>query len=90
MNDKARPAFNLVSPHVSALPPDLIAAVFQRAVVRAYNGNTEFRFRGGTFEIFPTGSDPARVSYPNRVLGTSVPYAGLSVAVPFTPADFGP
>lgn len=90
MNDKARPAFNLVQPHIGAVPAATIAAVYQRAIVRAYNGNTEFRFRNGQFEIFPTGTDPARLPYPNHVLGTSVVYAGFSNPVPFTPADFGP
>jgi hypothetical protein len=90
MDAKARAVHGLVSPHVAAFPAATIAAVFQRAVVRAYNGNSEFRFNAGAFEIFPTGTDAARLNYPNIVLGTGVVYRGFRTAVPFTSADFGP
>jgi len=90
MNAKARAVHGLVAPHVGAFPAATIAAVFQRAVVRAYNGNSEFRFNAGAFEIFPTGTDAARLEYPNIVLGTAVAYRGFRTAVPFTSADFGP
>lgn len=90
MNAKARAVHGLVAPHVATISAATIEAVFQRAVVRAYNGNSEFRFNAGAFEIFPTGNDAARLEYPNIVLGTNVAYRGFRTAVPFTAADFGP
>jgi len=90
MQDKALPAFNSVQPHLSTPPTRRQLAVFRRDVVRRYNGGTEFRFQGGDFEIFPRQTNAARLGYPNTVLGTAVVYAGVSVAVAFTAADFGP
>jgi len=89
MSIKAIPAFALVSPHLSTPPTRRQRAVYRRAIVRAYNGGSEFRFQGGDFEIFPTSTSAPRLTYTNLVLGTAVVYAGVSVAVPFTTADFG-
>ncbi|HYQ15280.1 MAG TPA: hypothetical protein VEQ58_05980, partial [Polyangiaceae bacterium] len=90
MDAKAKAAFNLVSSHIGTIGAAMISAVFQREMVRAYNGNRELRFQGGAFELFPTGTDPARLQYCNIVLGTSVAYNGLNNSAPFTAADFGP
>ncbi|RYZ05741.1 MAG: hypothetical protein EOO73_18745 [Myxococcales bacterium] len=89
MDAKARVAFNLVSPHTTTIAAATISAVFQRQMVRAYNGFSELRFRNGAFELFPTTSAD-RLQYCNSVLGTTVQYNGVNVAAPFTAADFGP
>jgi hypothetical protein len=90
MDSKAKIAFDLVNPHTAEVGDDMAKAVYQREIVRRYNGNTEFRFKDGKFEIFPTGSDSDRLKYPNKVLGTTVVYKGFSTAVEFTEANFGP
>jgi hypothetical protein len=78
-----------VSPHLSSPPSRRQQAVYQREIVRRYNGGSEFRFQGGDFEIFPTQTSAANIVYPNQVLGTGLAYAGVAASVAFTNADFG-
>jgi hypothetical protein len=90
MESKAKLAFAFVDPHTAAVGDAMAKAVYQREIVRRYNGNTEFRFKNGKFEIFPTGSDTDRLRYPNKVLGTGVVYKGFEQVVDFVEANFGP
>jgi hypothetical protein len=84
MDGKAGEAYNVVSGHLPNPIDQRTRAVFQRELVRRYNGGDEFQFEGGAFKIHPTklwadkdhhekGPNP-NLLYPNQVLGTSVIY----------------
>ncbi len=102
MNDKARGAYSLIGSHMPATPNQRIRAIYQREIVRRYNGGTEFRWNGTDWEIHPSlrqwangadhsqGANP-RLRYPNQVLGVSIIYsvgAGASTTFPW-PITFG-
>ena len=84
--DKAQAAYNMVSPHLPAGGPDQrTRAVYQREIVRRYNGGTEFQWNGTDWEITPTvhqwqnannhSQGPyGNLRYPNLVLGTTIHY----------------
>jgi hypothetical protein len=86
MVDKAQDAFALISAHLPAPIDQRIRAVYQREIVRRYNGGREFQWNGSAWEIGPSigrwadsgdhskGANP-RLEYPNRVLGTGVAYS---------------
>lgn len=86
MVDKAQDAFALISAHLPAPIDRRIRAVYQREIVRRYNGGREFQWNGSDWEISPSvgrwadsadhskGANP-RLDYPNRVLGTGVVYS---------------
>lgn len=75
-------------------------AVYQREIVRRYNGGREFRWNGSDWEISPSQflQGTARLAYPNQVLGTNVAYSVTqpngTVTYPwpvaFAQADYGP
>ena len=69
----------------AALPLQHRRAIYQREIVRRYNGGREFRFVGGAWVVQPAGTP--RHQYPNNVLGTALVYPGPT---PFNAADFGP
>jgi len=84
MEEKATGAYNFVSPHLPTPVDQRTRAVYQREIVRRYNGGTEFEFIGGTFVINPSrrwadnadhtkGPNP-NLRYPNHVLGTNIVY----------------
>ncbi|MFB6837225.1 hypothetical protein [Streptomyces sp. NPDC056361] len=56
-------------------------AIYQREIVRRYNGGSEFAVVDGVWQISPSlaptegGKPNPRLDYPNRVLGTVVEYA---------------
>lgn len=103
VNVKGHGAFNFINTHVLA-DARRMQAVFQREVVRRYNGGTEFRFSGGDWMIQPSikwtkpahhHEGPAQgMLYPNSVLGTGVVYyTGDGTANHFiteTPASASP
>jgi hypothetical protein len=78
-------AFNHIHGHMPAVPDQGIRAIYQRELVRRYNGGTEFRWNGHDWEIFPglqkwadphdhtRGANP-RLLYPN-LLGTNIVYS---------------
>lgn len=79
-NDKARAAHAHLSPH-TLTDARRMRAIFQREVVRRYNGGSEFRWNGTDWVINPTlrnwedSNDHSRgantaLLYPNRVLGS--------------------
>ena len=82
--EKAVAAWALISAHVPSPLDQFTRAVFQREVVRRYNGGREFTWTGTTWAIAPpwTWLDPAdpgkgpnpNITYPNLVLGTGVVY----------------
>lgn len=82
--EKAPAAWALISAHVPSPLDQFTRAVFQREVVRRYNGGHEFTWTGTTWAIAPpwTWLDPANqalgpnpnITYPNLVLGTGVVY----------------
>lgn len=102
MHNKARDAYEHLHEHLAN--DHRSRAVFQREVVRRYNGGAEFRWNGHQFEMHPTRQwadrdhtkPNSQLPYPNNVLGTRIVYvvgtgAGATFpAVPFHPADFGP
>ncbi len=84
VGDKAHDAYNFISGHIPSPPDQRIRAVYQREIVRSYNGGTEFVWSGGAWKIQP--SRPKRkqkpdgswianpeLRYPN-LLGTNVQY----------------
>jgi hypothetical protein len=85
MEDKASGAFATISAHMPTPANQRLRAVYQREVVRRYNGGTEFQWNGSAWEIHPSlsqwansadhsrGPNP-RLLYPNQVLGTGVVY----------------
>ena len=84
MEEKAIAAYGLVQPHLPNPVDRRTRAVYQREIVRRYNGGTEFQWSGGTFVISPSkrwrdnadhtqGPNP-NLRYPNQVLGTNVTY----------------
>lgn len=83
INVKGRSAFNHLHGHILA-DARRMRAVFQREVVRRYNGGSEFVFHGGDWMIHPSiiWTNPHHHSegvhggmlYPNSVLGTAVTY----------------
>jgi|GEM_PF-3995853 len=95
MDDKARVAYNRISPHMPTPVDRRTRAVYRREIVRLYNGGTEFRRDGGQWAIHPTvepwknPSDHSqgpnqRLQYPNNVLGTNVVYhTGTGAATTF-------
>ncbi len=89
MRSKARAAHRFMAANLPNAPAAIDRAAFRREVVRRYNGNTEVRFRNGTWELFPT-TQTARLGYPNAVLGTTIVYTTPRVAIPFPQAQFGP
>ncbi|MGZ4649650.1 MAG: hypothetical protein ACXV3A_03830, partial [Kineosporiaceae bacterium] len=84
LGEKAASAWALISAHVPHPLDQFTRAVFQREVVRRYNGGREFTWTGTTWAISPpwTWLDPAdpgqgpnpNITYPNLVLGTGVVY----------------
>ncbi len=95
MEDKATAAYALVSAHLPAPVDQRTRAVYQREIVRRYNGGTEFEFSGGAFVINPSqryadSTDPSKgpnlnLRYPNQVLGTGVVYFTSAAGVADTP-----
>lgn len=75
----------LTNPQHNLADTTRMQAVFQRAVVRRYNGGSEFIWSNGDFQIQPSskkfvkssahekGANP-RLLYPNKILSTSVTY----------------
>jgi hypothetical protein len=90
MNDKAQVSHTALGGNFSNPITRLQQGVFQRDVVRRYNGGREMRFHNGAFEIFPQSTTIARIEYPNNVLGTTIVYNGIGGSVAFTIADVGP
>ncbi len=97
MVNKASDAYALISTHLPATPNQRIRAIYQREIVRRYNGGREFRWNVSDWEIYPSlaqwanshdhsqGANP-RLDYPNRVLGTGVVYftgAGAATTFPW-------
>jgi len=95
MEDKATGAFTAVSAHMPTPSTQRIRAVYQREIVRRYNGGTEFHWNGTDWEISPglqewadnadhsKGPNP-RLLYPNRVLGSAIVYStGAGAATTF-------
>ena len=83
-NDKARVAYDLISAHLPNPLDQRIRAVYQRQVVRAYNGGPiEFVWSGGAWKIQPSlpkrkqkdnpNPPPPQIWYPNPEL----PYPNL-------------
>ena len=82
--DKAVGAWALIGPHAPAPLDQFTREVFQREVVRRYNGGTEFVWTGAAFAVQPsmTWLNPAdhsrgphpNLTYPNLVLSTGVVY----------------
>jgi hypothetical protein len=101
MQDKASSAYTHISGHLPSPLNQRIRAVYQREIVRRYNGGREFVWSGGTWRINPSlsqwadssdhskGANP-RLRYPNRVLGTTVVYyTGSGASTTFTwPINF--
>lgn len=101
---KARAAHTSMSPHFADPLVRTDKAAFRREVVRRYNGNTEFRWSGTGWEIYPSsaqrdnkGNPNPQLLYPNAVLGTNVPYwtgqgpaATFPWPIAFTTAQYGP
>jgi len=71
MHEKGIVAWNHLSPNFPAVPGRRERAVFQREVVRRYNGGREFIWNAATnrFVIRPDSQNTARLLYPNLVLG---------------------
>lgn len=100
-DDKAIAAYNLISTNMPTPPNQRIKAVYQREVVRRYNGGSEFHWNGTDWVINPSlpqwasssdhsqGANP-RLPYPNNVLGTGIAYStGSGAATTFTwPINF--
>jgi hypothetical protein len=95
MVDKASSAHALISTHMPAAPNQRIRAIYQREIVRRYNGGSEFHWTGSAWGIRPSlqqwannsdhsqGANP-RLNYPNLVLGTHVTYSmGTGAATTF-------
>jgi hypothetical protein len=95
MDDKAGAAYTLISAHLPTPSDQRIRAVYQREVVRRYNGGREFEWNGTAWHINPSvarwadnndhsrGANP-RLRYPNQVLGTNVVYStGTGAATTF-------
>jgi hypothetical protein len=93
IHDKGSSAYNLISTHLPATMNQRTRAVYQRELVRRYNGGTEFRWNATTsdWEIFPTVARWAnnadhtqganqRLGYPNNVLGTAIVYSNGAAA----------
>jgi len=86
MQDKATVAWNLISNHLPPNANQRTRAVYQREVVRRYNGGGEFQWINNAWRISPSisrwanpnnhaqGANP-RLNYPNNVLGTNVVYS---------------
>ena len=84
LDEKAVAAWAVISQHVPSPLDRRHRAVFQREVVRRYNGGTEFTWTGTAWAIRPPfrwrdNADHSRgphpnLLYPNRVLDTSVVY----------------
>jgi hypothetical protein len=88
MEEKATGAYNLFTAGAGAVAFNGYSlsrrrAMYQREIVRGYNGGREFRFIGGNWVINPSLPqwDPQNPTqpydnllYPNRVLGTNVVY----------------
>jgi hypothetical protein len=85
MQEKAAAAYTLVSPHLPTPVDRRSRAVYQREIVRRYNGGHEFRYDGGWVIdpgagfMWEDAADHAKgpkraLQYPNRVLGTGVVY----------------
>jgi hypothetical protein len=95
MADKATGAYSMVNAHMPAAVDQRTRAVYQREIVRRYNGGTEFQWNGTDWEISPglqQWAEPAdhskgasdRLVYPNQVLGTGVVYSnGVGAATTF-------
>lgn len=97
MDGKARGAFTTISAHMPALANQRIRAVYQREIVRRYNGGREFRWNGAAWEIRPSirqwedNADHSKganrnLNYPNAILGTRVVYfqgAGAATTFPW-------
>jgi hypothetical protein len=83
-----RPAAIAAFNALAATDPQRRRAMYQREIVRRYNGGREFQFEGGNWVIHTTVGQ-ARHNYPNDVLGTTprVVYPG---PVALTAAQFGP
>lgn len=100
MEVKAQEAYNLVDDHLPTPVDRRTRAVYQREIVRRYNGGREFRWNGNDWEISPSQSlqGTARLAYPNQVLGTNVAYSVTQPngtvtyhwPVTFAQADYGP
>jgi hypothetical protein len=87
MEDKASTAYTHISVHLPTPLNQRIRAVYQRELVRGYNGGQEFQWNAAasTWQINPSlnrwanpsnhaqGPNP-RLLYPNQVLGTNVTY----------------
>jgi len=85
MKDKAQAAHDVISAHIPTPEDQRIRAVYQRQIVRSYNGGTEFVWSGGQWKIQPSLARQIqnsagnwipnpRLRYPNQVLGTGVQY----------------
>ncbi|MBN1984554.1 MAG: hypothetical protein JW795_23710, partial [Chitinivibrionales bacterium] len=96
MDDKATAAYNHIRGHLPTPLDQRIKAVYQREIVRRYNGGTEFQWLGNAWKIYPSNflrwkdqnnhslgrSD--RLPYPNNVIGTAVVYStGSGAATQF-------
>jgi hypothetical protein len=99
MVDKANAAYNALSGDFSNPQTRRDRAVYQREIVRRYNGGTEFRRNAGDtdWEIRPSlaqwtnagtpnQAPNPNLNYPNQVLGTSIVYwtgAGATAVFPW-------
>lgn len=82
--EKAASAWALIGQHAPTPLDRFTRAVFQRELVRRYNGGTEFTWTGTTWAVSPSlrwaqDSDHsqgphANLLYPNQVLGTGLVY----------------
>lgn len=103
---KAGAAHAHVSPHLNNPPTRRDRAVYQREIVRRYNGFREFVWNAaaGDWEVHPNvtpttiaGKVNSRFTYPNDVLGTFIRYwqgqaekPTFTWPVEFKESDYGP
>lgn len=96
MEDKATSAYNHIDANLPNPLDQRIRAVYQREIVRRFNGGSEFQWSGTAWQIHPSlnqwedNSDHSkgpnlRLPYPNNVLGTTVTYSTGSGAASVFP-----
>ncbi len=92
MQDKANPAWAHFAPHALNPAVQRDRAIFQRDVVRRYNGGLEFVWHAGAWMIDP--SVRKAIAYCNNVFRpagtTAVVYGAAGAPVAFNAANYGP